>query len=220
MAIDFNTLSEEDKKNLMTQVEADRKRKAEERKAAKETYNGLKNDVVDTVFDYLGGISKGLTEAKQHVFNDFKTLLEMKQELYEISDEAMDKQQSHTFSNEENTKSITIGYNVVDGWDGELVTAGVDRVNKWLDSKTNEENRLFVGMVRDLLKPNKDGMIKASRVLELGKKAREIGDSVLIEGVDMLQDAYKPVKTSTFVKASFKTDKGETAWMALSMSQA
>lgn len=220
MAIDFNALSEEDKQALMQQLEVDKRRKAEERKAAKLTYDELKNDVVDTVFDYLGGISKGLTEAKQHVFNDFKTLLEMKQELYEISNEAMEKQQSHTFSSQDNSKGVTIGYNVVDGWDGELVTAGVDRVNRWLDSKTNEENRLFVGLVRDLLKPNKDGMLKASRVLELGKKAREIGDTALVEAVDLLQDAYKPVKTSTFVKAYFKNEKGETLWMALSMSQA
>lgn len=220
MAIDFNSLSEDEKRQIKEQLDADAKKKADERKAAKIIYDEMRHDIVSDTFTYLQSVSKNLTEAKKNVFDSFQTLLELKKEVYGIADDAFELQQTHTFSNNDNTMSIIIGHNVIDAWDMELVNAGVSAVNNWLSEKTNEDNKPFVKIIRDLLRPNKDGVLKASRVLELGKNAKEIGDKHLIDAVDMIQEAYKPQKTSTFVKALFKDDKGNSQWLALSMSQA
>jgi len=75
-----------------------------------------------------------------------------------------------------------------------------------------------VGMVRDLLKPNKEGVLKANRVLDLTRKADELGDPELIEAVKIIRDSHRPDRTSTYVKAMYKDEKGERQYLGLSMS--
>lgn len=220
MAININDLSAEEKAALAAQLEEDKQRAAACLKAQRQCYDELKDEVIAKEFHNLQLLSSDIGDSKQAIFKSFETLLKMKQELYNITDEQMELQQSHTFTSTDGRRSIMIGHNVVDGWDQEMVTAGVGKVNDWLASKATKDTEMFISIIRDLLRPNKDGVLKASRVLELGKKAREHGDGALIAAVDMLQDAYKPIKTSAFVKASFKNDKGENQWLALSMSQA
>ena len=66
---------------------------------------------------------------------------------------------------------------------------GIDKVNDWLGKLAkDDESAILVGFIRDLLKPNKDGVLKANRVLELSKKADEIGDKELIEAVKIIRD--------------------------------
>jgi len=114
--------------------------------------------------------------------------------------------------------SIIIGHNVIDRWD-ETVSAGVEFVNKWLNSLAkDDESAVLVDMIRDLMKPDKEGQLKANRVLELAKKADEIGNADLKEGVRIIRDAYRPAKTSTFLKAKYKDELGRDQWLPLSMS--
>lgn len=220
MTINISSLTAIEKAELARQLEKERSRELARQRAQRESYEELKDEVVDSEFRFLKNLSASISESKANVFKSFETLLAMKQELYGISDDAMAQQQSHTFTTTDGSRSIQIGHNIVDGWDGEMVAAGVSKVNEWLASKATKDTEMFISIIRDLLRPNKDGMLKASRILELGKKAREHGDNTLIEAVDMLQDAYKPIKTSSFVKACHKNSKGETQWLALSMSQA
>ncbi len=217
--IDFSQLSEADKALLIEQLENEKKVKREKRESDKKDYEEIKEGVVTDTFAFLKEVSDDLTASKDEVFKAFDGLLSIKKSILNLSDADMEKQQTHTFSNSKGI-TITIGNNVVDGYDPELLTAGVAKVNNWLDSKTTDENQVFVGMIRDLLRPNKQNVLKASRVLELGKRAKEIGDVELIEAVELLMESYKPVKTSTFVKASFKNEKGKQQWLALSMSMA
>jgi len=107
---------------------------------------------------------------------------------------------------------------VVDGWDTDLANAGISGVNDWLAKRITEESKPFIDIIRDLLKPNKDGLLKAPRVLELHNQAEKIGDRELIEKVSMIKEAYRPAKTTTFVKAKFKDADGNNKWLSLSMS--
>lgn len=214
-----NASTEDELNEIIAKAEQKKKEMAQQRAADKQAYNDLKEETVTHVFHFLSGISETIGKAKERVFENFKDLLDMKMSVFELSDEDMLKQQSHTFTNEAG-QSVKIGHNVVDGYDEELLNAGTQGVIRWLESKVTPENKVFIGMIRDLLRPNKEGVLKASRVLELANKAREIGDTALIKSVEMMVEAYKPVKTSSYVKASYKNEKGETVWLALSMSQA
>lgn len=204
---------------VIAAAEKKKKELREKRESEKGAYDDLKEEVVSENFAFLKLISEGLTESKDRVFDNFKDLLDLKKSILGLTDADMERQQTHTFSTKSGLR-IIIGHNVIDGYDEELATAGVAKVNQWLDSQTTEENRVFVSIIRDLLRPNKDGVLKASRVIELGKRAKEIGDVQLIDAVGLLIESYQPKKTSTFVKASFKDSKGQTQWLALSMSQA
>jgi len=216
--LDFNNLSPEQKAQLKAQLDAEEKAAKDKLKREKETYEQIKDAQIKTTFKTLSKISSELEVSKLNVFGDFKAILGMKKDLFGLSDEQMLTQESHTFTTTDGSVSIIIGHNVIDGWD-ETVDVGIEKVNQWLTKLAkDDESAMLVGLIRDLMKPNKDGVLKANRVLDLSKKASEIGDKELISAVEIIRDAYRPTKTGTFVKARYVDENGAKQWLPLSMS--
>lgn len=218
--MNINELSPEQIKSLETQLAEKKKAEKQKMQAEKETLKSLQNEFIDGFFPKLTSIAEHLTLSKAELFENVATILQIKQQILGISEEEFSQQQSHSISNENFSKTIIIGHNVVDGWDLDTAQAGVSRVNEWLTSKMTNENTELISIIRNLLKPNKDGFLKAQRVLELRNNAEKIGDADLIDAVKMIQDSYLPSKTSTFVKAKFKGEDGKDIWLNLSMSNA
>lgn len=216
--MDLKSLTAEQKAELKRQLAAEEKAEKENAKKQIEDYNTLKEAQVAETFKTLQDVSGALEIAKSSIFEQFGAVLKMKQELYGITDADMHTQQSHTFTSADGKTSIVIGSNVVDKWSDD-VAVGIARVTNWLDKlSTDDKSEQMVSIIKDLLKPNKDGMLKASRILDLSKKAAEFGDNELIEAVDFIRDQYRPSKTSTFVKAKFTDSDGNIQWLPLSMS--
>jgi len=216
--LNIQNLSAEEKARLRAELEAEEKAEKDRVKRERDTYEQIKNSQVLTTFKQLQGISSNLENAKIKVFEDFQAILKMKQELYGLTEEQMLSQGSHTFTSSDGSVSIQIGHNTIDRWD-ETVSVGIEKVNLWLKKfEVDESSAKLVGMIRDLMKPNKDGVLKANRILDLSNKAKEIGDKELIEGVELIRESYRPSRTSTFVKAKVKNELGQDQWLALSMS--
>lgn len=215
--INLGALSEVQKDELYLQLENDKKARLEAVKRERDNYQQLKGSQVEATFEELQNISGLLSEAKRKIFGDFAALLQMKKDLFGMTDEEMAAQQGHSFTTADGTLTVIIGHNVIDSWD-ETVNVGQAKVNAWLEKQLDSTNATLISIIRDLLKPNKDGVLKASRVLDLSRKAYELGDKELIEAVDIIRDAYRPAKTTDFVKAKFKNEKGEQVWLPLSMS--
>jgi hypothetical protein len=212
--IDFKSLTPQEKQALIEQVEAEKQQQKEAERKLREEYNQLKEELIAPTFQRLNQASNFLKEEKKNIFNDFKALLELKQDLYGLSDQDMEFQQSHTFTNSTNTCKIIIGSNVIDGWTDD-VSVGVEGVKRWVMENVSSKDR---GFMLALLKPNKDGVLTASRVLDLSAEANKTGDQELIKHVDFIRDQYRPQKTSTYVKAKYLDTDGKWQWLALSMS--
>lgn len=218
--INIENLTAEQKAELKQQLEAEEKNAKEKKLRERKTYEQIRDAQVRTTFKKLNNISSELEKSKNMVFDDFKAILDMKRELYEMTEDKMLSQESHTFTTSDGTISIIVGHNVVDGWD-ETVSIGVEKVNQWLTMLArDDESAMLVGLIRDLMKPNKDGALKANRILDLKNKAKEVGNKQLLEAVELIEAAYRPTKTSTYVKAKYKDERGQWQWLALSMSAA
>jgi len=204
--------------DLEAKIKAKKKASEEKQKGEKTAYKQLQHDFVEMFFPKLVEIGSNLTSSKAVIFDASKTILELKKEIFKLSDIESEAQQSHSISNLDFSKTIIIGHNVIDGWDQEMASIGVTRVNRWINEKITDVTAK--SWITELLKPNRDGFLKASRVLELRNKANERGDEELIEAVDFIAKAYRPVKTSTYVKAKYKDENGQDAWLQLSMSNA
>jgi len=216
--INISELTPEQRAKLMAELEAEERAAKERRRKEMEAYEQLKDTQVKATFKELQNISSSLELAKQKVFDEFDLLLRLKKELFGLTEERMLSQESHTFTSADGSISIIIGHNVIDSWD-ETVKVGIERVNKWLGKLAkDEDSAVLVGLIRDLLKPNKDGVLKANRILDLSKKAAELGDRELIEAVELIRDSYRPTRTSTYVKARYIDTRGQKQWLALSMS--
>ncbi|MCK9452837.1 MAG: DUF3164 family protein [Bacteroidales bacterium] len=216
--IDIKDLTQEQIKELTEQLKQKAAEQANRRKQDKETYEELKNLAIKESFQLLSSLSKTIRSVRERVFDNFADVLELKKIAYELTDEQMEKQESHTFTSSDGQLSIIIGSNTVDRWD-ETVDVGIIKVNEWLQSMAiDEESGKLVSFITDMLKPNKDGVLKANRILDLSKKAAEFGDKKLIEAVDLIREAYRPSKTSQYIKVKMKGENGQDVWLPLSMS--
>jgi|GEM_PF-210861 len=204
--IDINNLSEEQLMELLKQKKA-------QKNNDRDAYKKLVEEVTPKALLRLAVVSEQLSNAKKETFMFFENILKLKADVYGIKE----NQQTHTFSTE--TAEITIGYRVNDGWD-DTVGTGISKVKEFISSLAKDkETAALVEMVFDLLKQDKAGNLKGSRVLELKKLTEKFNNPKFTDGVDIIAAAYKPVRSSWFIEAhTINPDNGIKTNIPLSMS--
>ena len=75
-------------------------------------------------------------------------------------------------------------------------------------------------IILDLLSRDGKGNLKADKVLQLDKYAESIQDARFSEGVAIIKEAYRPVRTKDFVRAQTKNAMGGWDDLPLGMTAA
>ena len=211
--IDLKNLTEKQKKELFKELENEKNKEEELKKEKRESYKKLVSDVSAETFKKLKEISRAMSLVKTEIFDSFRTIIELKEELYGIKE----NQQSHTFTDTETGVTITLGRRVVDIYD-DTVHAGIAKVKKYISTLTDGQGTDIEKILELLLRKDKNGNLKASRVLELDKLAKDIDSEDLKDGVKIIKDAYTPQKTAYFIEASYKDESGAKRSLPLSLS--
>lgn len=186
------------------------KRAAKERD--REAYRQIVDDTVDSACLRLQSASTILSEIKSEVFQQFKAVLAMKDEVYQIKE----AQRSHTFSTDR--FGITIGYRVIDGWD-DTASAGVAKVNAFIGTLARDANSAaLVETVFNLLKKDAAGNLRANRVIELRKLTEKFNNAEFTDGVNIIVNAYKPMRSCWFIDAWSIDNTGKKQNIPLSIS--
>ncbi|MBS2100683.1 DUF3164 family protein [Carboxylicivirga linearis] len=211
--IQLEKLTPEQKKQLMADLMAEEEAKQKTIKAERDIYKETVGKTVAETIKEMEIVSSLLSKAKANVFNNFSALLDMKKELYGYKE----GQQSHTFTNALG-QSIEVGYRQIDGWD-DTVEAGIAKVNSYIDSlATNAETAKLVKVIQSLLKKDQKGNLKSNRVLELQNLADELDSPLFTDGVNIIREAYKPVRSAYFIEASYKDETGKKVTVPLSIT--
>ncbi len=185
-------------------------------KEDRETYKQLVEDSINEAFPRLWAISESLKAEKQEILDLFKTAIEMKVGIFGIKSEQM----SHTFSNLEGTRRITVGKYVTDGY-ADTVNEGISMVTEALQNLGKDDNsRSLVKAVLKLLSKDSKGTLKASRVLQLRRMADESGIQRFIDGVTIIEESYQPVESKLFIRCESRQDEGSWEQMPLGMTEA
>ena len=213
MNLDFKNMTDEQKANLKKQILEEEKQKKAERKAKIDAYKNLVDETVINSIDKIKNISAQIMMSKKEVFDDFKSIMELKAELYGVKD----NQQSHTFTTSDGKISITLGNRMLDSFD-DTVHTGIEKVKNYIYRVVQDENSQLLEIVNLLLKKDKNGNLKASRVMELERIAGNIDDAELSEGVQIIKEAWKPQKSKTFIEAYYKDENGNKINIPLSMT--
>ena len=212
--MDIENLTPEQLAELEAKIESRKKEAAQKLQNDRVTYKELVNETVNDLWAALENVSSTMVATKNRVFDSFIKALELKKEAYGIKD----NQQSHTFTTVDGNRSITIGHRIVDRYD-ETVTAGIAKVKEYVKSLAkDDDSAALVETILNLLKPNKDGELKASRVLELEKLANRVNNPEFTDGLRIIKEAYKPTKTCQFVTVKYKDQNGSEKTLPLSMS--
>lgn len=197
---------------------AERERKAaeERRRAARETYRGMVDEAIDRAMPILAATSAAIADAKRTVLDDFRAALEMKAELFGVRDD----QRSHTFTNSEGTRRITVGQYTLDNY-RDTVNEGIAIVKEYLGSLAkDEESASLVKAILRLMSRDQAGNLKASRVLQLRRMAEESGNARFQEGVRIIEESYAPEASRQFLRVEEKTRDGAWKPLPLGMTEA
>lgn len=205
-AIDISKMSE-------AELKAALKAKQEQRSTDREAYKNLVDETVPSLLEKIKDLSILLSEVKADIYSAFEDLLKLKFDIYDVKEE----QQSHTFTTSKSNLSISIGYNVNDGWD-DTVNSGIAKINEYIKSLANDGNKDTITIINQLLKRDDKGHLKSSRVLELAALATKLQNPIFSDAVEIIKNSYRPQRSSFFVKA-WEVDKaGNKVYFPLSIS--
>lgn len=198
-------------------AEQSRRDEAQRAKEEREAYRSLAATTVDEFFPRLESTSNTLSKMKRLLYDSFSQVVETKREVMGAETQG---QRSHSFLSTDGTKRIIIGYYQRDGWD-ETVEDGIAKVRDYISSLAgDEETRKLVDIILDLLSRDGKGNLKADKVLQLDKYAESIQDARFSEGVAIIKEAYRPVRTKDFVRAQTKNAMGGWDDLPLGMTEA
>lgn len=213
-AIDIKNLSSEDKMKLFAELEAERKADEARIQQEREAYKQLVDTAVQNSVTKLQNLSSEMQRVKMEVFEEFKTIIKMKNELYKTK---IDRQ-SDTFTTSDSRMSITLGNRVNEGWD-DTVEAGIRKIKEYLSSLAkDEQTAALVETIMGLLAKDRKGALKANKVLELERLAVKSQDKDFLDGIAIIKDAYRPVPTCQFIEVNTKDDEGKESKLPLSLS--
>lgn len=197
---------------------AQAKKEAEQKaKEQRELYSKMVDEEIENSIPELSSLSEQIKTTKETVYGNFKTILEMKQEIF--ASKTKDSQRSHTFTNSDGNKRITLGVYVTDGY-RDTVKEGIDIVKEVISGFANSaETESLVKMVLKLLSRDAKGTLKASRIVQLRKIAEESANDRFIEGVKIIEEAYQPAVSKQYVRAEIKDEKGQWKVIPLGMTE-
>lgn len=212
--MNIEELSKEQKAELRRQLEAEEKAEKARIQQERENYKSLVDSWVEETVKKLQNVSSILMDAKADIFASSSTIIQMKNELFNVKSD----RKSDTLSTSDGSKTIRIGNRINEGWD-DTVNIGVDKVKAYLRTLAKDENSAsLVDTVMGLLSKDRKGNLKAQKVLELEKLAVKSGDEDFLDGIKIIKDSYRPVPTCQFVEATIRDENGKGHNIPLSMS--
>ena len=195
------------------QLQELKKLEAAEKAQEKEERDALKtmtDEAVMEAFGVLCSLSEMIAKVKKQVYAIFADVIELKKQVYKTSAE----QYSHTFTTKNSKLRIIIGFHVVDNFD-DSHTAGVDGVNEYLGKLGKDtDSKWLVKNLKKYLARNVNGELNAKKVMEMMQLANERGDQELIDKVQIIIDAYDPIKTKLYIMAKYRDEK-QNGWKTL-----
>ena len=207
--------AEEQARFAQFKAEEEKKAKAEKAKAERETYKQMVDDEVEAAIPILLELSCDIKTVKQKVIDNFRSVLAMKAELFK----ARAEQRTHTLTNSDGNMRIILGQYTTDGY-RDTVEDGIAIVKEYIMSlAADEKTQALVNMVFRLLSRDKQGTLKASRIVQLRKIADEIGNERFMEGVRIIEESYQPEISKQFIRAEVRDNNNQWKPISLGMTE-
>jgi len=208
--VNLSKLSKEEREAIFEQITKEKAEEQERIQTERRMLKEVTNDTIKEVFAKLMSISSLLKDAKNSVYENFATIMELKKQVYDREE----GQNSDTFTTTDGKLRITLGYNVVDDYD-DTAEVGIEKVKQYISSLAQDANsKQLVGAVLRLLARDQKGNLKASRVMQLSKMADESGNKGFQDAVKIIRDAYRPTRTKSYVVAKYR-DEETNEWKSL-----
>ena len=185
-------------------AEIAKKEAAEKARNDRETYAKMVDEEVLTAIPMLEELSKDIASVKTAVLENFKAVLQMKAE---VLNRVREDQKSHTFTTSDGQARITIGRHACDAWK-DTVNDGIAIVKEaCLALIKDDTTRALVNQIMRLIARDSAGNLKAAKALQLRKLAADLNNEKLNEGIAIIEEAYIPSFSRTYIYAEVRDEK-------------
>lgn len=194
-----------------------RKERLEAKREQRKQLQEMTDSVMAESVAELQRCHEQLVATKQKVMETFSTLMELRKEVNEET--GRKEQDTYMFTNTEGTQRIRIGYNMNDNY-LDQVEEGIAKVKTYIESLAkDDQSKELIELVLRLLARDQKGNLKASRVIQLGQLAEKSGNEDFQEGMRIIREAYRPLRSKLFIRCSIREKDKEWSDLGLSISE-
>ena len=205
--IDINALTEEQKKQIAANFAAEEKAKKEKKAADKKLLKGLENDVVLKVIDFFIDKRNDLEDRIVNLFKEIEPVIELRAEVFGNEKREQD---SHTFTLDDGTASVKVGWNVRPSFNG-TEAEGIVKLRQFMASLAgeSENEKLMMDMIQIFLKTDSQGNYNPQKVRELNSMRDRANSELFNEGMDIINEAMIDIRTSRYARGYKMVDFGD-----------
>lgn len=205
-AIDINALSPEEKKALKASLEAERREELRVERENKELLKQLENDVVLGQIDFFIDKRQDIEERIENLFKNIETAIDLRAQVYGNKKREQD---SHTFTLDDGSASIKVGFNVRPSFNG-TEAEGIVKIQEYMRSLAGdtENEKILMDMIKIFLKTDSQGNYDPKKVRELNSVRDRANSELFNAGMDIINDAMIDIRTSRYARGYKMVDFG------------
>ena len=206
-AIDINALSPEEKKALKASLEAERKEELRVERENKELLKQLENDVVLGQIDFFIDKRQDIEDRIENLFKNIETAIDLRAQVYGNKKREQD---SHTFTLDDGSASIKVGFNVRPSFNG-TEAEGIVKIQQYMSSLAGdtENEKILMDMIKIFLKTDSQGNYDPKKVRELNSVRDRANSELFNAGMDIINDAMIDIRTSRYARGYKMVDYGD-----------
>ena len=206
-AIDINALSPEEKKALKASLEAERKEELRVERENKELLKQLENDVVLGQIDFFIDKRQDIEDRIENLFKNIETAIDLRAQVYGNKKREQD---SHTFTLDDGSASIKVGFNVRPSFNG-TEAEGIVKIQEYMSSLAGdtENEKILMDMIKIFLKTDSQGNYDPKKVRELNSVRDRANSELFNAGMDIINDAMIDIRTSRYARGYKMVDFGD-----------
>lgn len=204
--IDLSQLSDEQRKELIKQAKelakAEKEQKAQDKMLLKELENDFVKENIDFFIDKRGALEDKILV----LFGNIEAIIELRAKVYNNDKREQD---SHTFTLDDGSASIKIGWNVRPTFNG-TEAEGIVKIKQYMSSLAgeSENEKILMEFLNVALKTDVQGNYNPKKVRELNSMRSRANSELFNEGMDIVNEAMQDIRTSRYIRGYKMVDFG------------
>lgn len=196
------------------QMEAVAEKVKQEKKVAKakliddkKVLKGLEDSVVQENIQYFIDVRDDMENRILGLFKNMDPIIDLRAQIYGNSKREQD---SHTFTLDDGTASIKVGWNTRTSFNG-TEAEGIVKIKKYMSSLAgaSENEKILMEFLNIALKTDVQGNYDPKKVRELNRMRDKANSELFNEGMDIIIQAMIDIRTSRYAKGYKMVDFGQ-----------
>ena len=205
--IDIEKLSPADLEKLQSQIKEKEKAEKAKKQQDRDLLKKLENEVVLSEVPFFIDKRDDVEDRLLNLFKNIEPAIELRAEVFGNQKREQD---SHTFTLDDGTASIKVGWNVKPSFNG-TEGEGIVKIREYMASLAgdSENEKILMEFLEIALKTDVDGNYNPQRIRGLNKMRERANNDLFNEGMDIIDSALIDIRTSRYARGYQMVDFGD-----------